>query len=79
VFKELVGIENDTFNEPLRWLAPTYPKLVHLFASAFPATGTVASDFSMIGFEKDEYRSCMRDSALGGTLQANERYRVYQP
>ena len=55
--------------------APFYPKLVQFcggLASVFPGTSTVESDFSVIGWEKDEYRFSLTDISLEGILHAKQ-------
>ena len=57
VFKEFVAVEKNTFNEAWGWLYSQFPKLVTFFGatvSVYPGTSTVESDFSLIGFEKDD-------------------------
>ena len=41
-------------------------------ASTFPNTSTVESDFSVIGWEKDEYRTAMTDFSLEGILHCKQ-------
>ena len=41
-------------------------------ASIFPNTSTVESDFSVIGWEKDEYRQSLTDFSLEGILHAKQ-------
>jgi hypothetical protein len=38
----------------------------------FPGTATVESDFSVIGWEKDIYRSARTDFSLEGMLHARQ-------
>jgi hypothetical protein len=41
-------------------------------AAAFPNTATVESDFSVQGWEKDEYRQSLADFSLEGILHAKQ-------
>lgn len=41
-------------------------------ASVFPGTSTVESDFSVIGNEKNEYRTSLTDFSLEGILQCKQ-------
>jgi hypothetical protein len=41
-------------------------------ASIFPNTSTVEADFSVIGWEKNEYRHCLTDFSLEGILQMKQ-------
>ncbi|KAI8895523.1 hypothetical protein BC833DRAFT_567403 [Globomyces pollinis-pini] len=41
-------------------------------ASAFPNTATVESDFSIIGWEKDDYRKSLTDFSLEGILHTKQ-------
>ena len=42
------------------------------FASVFPGTSTVESDFSVIGWEKNEYQAALTDFSLEGNLQCKQ-------
>lgn len=42
------------------------------FASIFPNTASVESDFSVLGWEKDEFRQSLTDLALEGIMQAKQ-------
>ena len=60
-----------------RWgiLGAQFQKLRRLcggFASVFPGTSTVESDFSVIGWEKNEYRTGLTDFSLEGILQCKQ-------
>lgn len=77
VFKGL--IENtskcETFAAAWSWLYKEYPLLVTFaggLATTFPGTSTVESDFSVLGWEKDEYRTMLSDLSLEGILQAKQ-------
>jgi hypothetical protein len=41
-------------------------------ASMFPNTATVEADFSLIGWEKDDYRQSLTDFSLEGILHAKQ-------
>ncbi|KAL3658791.1 hypothetical protein V7S43_016159 [Phytophthora oleae] len=41
-------------------------------ASTFPNTASVESDFSIMGWEKDEYRQSLTDFSLEGVLHAKQ-------
>ena len=41
-------------------------------ASAFPNTATVESDFSVLGWEKDVYRTSLTDFSLEGILYCKQ-------
>ena len=43
-------------------------------ATAFPNTAAVESDFSVLGWEKDEYRLKLSDLSLEGILQSKQFY-----
>lgn len=42
--------------------------------TVFPGTATVESDFSLINWEKDEYRSWLTDLSLEGILLHSKQY-----
>jgi hypothetical protein len=42
------------------------------FASVFPGASTVESDFSVIGFEIDDYRQSLTKFSLEGILQCRQ-------
>lgn len=78
-FKQIVDNTADrtsTFQDNWKSFQPTYPKLVEFcggLASVFPGTSTVESDFSVIGWEKDEYRFHLTDLSLEGILHTKQR------
>jgi hypothetical protein len=78
-FTALVDNTNDrtlTFEEQWSQFQPEFPKLVEFcggLASVFPGTSTVESDFSVIGWEKDDHRFHLSDVALEGILQTKQR------
>lgn len=51
---------------------PNLQKFCGGLASAFPNTATVESDFSVIGWEKDECRTSLTDFSLEGILHAKQ-------
>ena len=76
-FKELVQNTSkcESFGEAWGWLYEKYPRLATFsggFATTFPGTSTVESDFSVIGWEKDEYRTLLSDLSLEGILHAKQ-------
>ena len=67
--------EKDTFEERWKWLAPSYPNLVEYaggLQSVFPTTATVESDFSIMGWERNEYRQRLSSFALEGIMHAKQ-------
>jgi hypothetical protein len=57
-----------------------FPKLQEFcggLASIFPNTSTVESDFSVIGWEKDEYRQCLTDFSLESIVHAKQFDRLH--
>ncbi len=80
-FKRLVENTSDckTFAEAWSWLYKEYPLLVTFvggLATTFPGTSTVESDFSVIGWEKDEYRCSLSDLSLEGILHAKQKQEI---
>ena len=64
-----------SFEGGLGILGTQFQKLKRLcggFASVFPRTSTVESDFSVIGWEKNEYRTALTDFSLEGILQCKQ-------
>ncbi|RLN94797.1 hypothetical protein BBJ28_00016514 [Nothophytophthora sp. Chile5] len=60
-------------------LGPQLPRLQQYcgdLASAFPNTTTVQSDFSVLGWEKDEYRRSLTDFSLEGILHAKQYHKL---
>jgi hypothetical protein len=52
-----------------------YPLLVTFaggLATTFPGTGTMESDFLVLGWEKGDYRTMLSDLSLVGILQAKQ-------
>ena len=67
--------DNVSFDEAWSMIGARYPLLCALFgglASVFPGTSTVESDFSVIGYEKDDYRSALTNFSLEGILQCKQ-------
>ena len=65
----------ETFVAAWGWLYKEYPLLVMFaggLATTFPGTSTVESDFLVLGWEKDEYRTMLSDLSLKGILQAKQ-------
>ena len=46
--------------------------------SAFPGTATVESDFSVVKWEKDEFRRSLTNFSLEGTLHCNPFEKLYE-
>jgi hypothetical protein len=64
-----------SFNKAWRPLCDRFPLLCKFsggLASVFPGTSTVESDFSVIGWEKNDYRTCLTDFSLEGILHAKQ-------
>jgi hypothetical protein len=64
-----------SFDDAWKPISARYPLLCMLcggLATVFPGTSTVESDFSVIGFEKDEYRQSMTNLSLEGILQCKQ-------
>ena len=57
-----------------RW--PDLQALCGTIATVFPNTATVESDFSLIGWEKDAYRTSLTDFSLEGILHAKQYDRI---
>ena len=49
------------------------PEFFGALGYVFPGTSSVESDFSIIGFEKDEYYTCLTDFALEGIMHCKQR------
>ena len=45
-------------------------------ATVFPDTASVESDFSVLGWEKDTYRSALTDFSLEGLLHARQFHKL---
>ena len=46
-------------------------------ATIFPNTASVESDFSLLGWDKDEYRKSISDLSLEGVLQCKQFEMLY--
>jgi hypothetical protein len=56
-------------------LVPQFPllsKFVGGLVSVFPGTSTVEADFSVIGWEKDDYRTSLTNFSLEGILHCKQ-------
>ena len=76
-FREMIVNMDDhiSFDEAWSTIRKKYPVLCMIFgelASVFPGTSTVESDFSIIGFEKDDYRAALTNFSLEGILQCKQ-------
>ena len=47
-------------------------------ASIFPGTATVESDFSLINWEKDDYRAGLTDFSLEGILHCKQYFKLLE-
>ena len=80
VFKEAVkagkeGKKLEDFSDARACTNNRFPSLQQLcgaLASSCPNTATVESDFSVIGWEKDECRTSLTDFSLKGILHAKQ-------
>ena len=78
-FKSVVDNTNNQTNSfQDNWIAfqPSCPNLVKCcggLASPFSGTSPVESDFSIIGWEKDEYRLNLTDLSLEGVLHSKQK------
>mmetsp|Transcript_20146 Transcript_20146/g.26081 ORF Transcript_20146/g.26081 Transcript_20146/m.26081 type:complete len:177 (-) Transcript_20146:90-620(-) len=85
-FKQLVDntYAANTFEKAWEGFYEEYSMLVQFsggLATIFPGTSTVESDFSIIGWEKDEYRTQLSNLSLEGILHAkqfDEMHRIRQ-
>jgi len=70
-----------SFDEAWSTIRKKYPLLCMFFgglASVFPGTSTVESDFSNIGFEKDDYCAALTNFSLEGILQCKQFKLLHQ-
>ena len=83
-FKATVDLTNNrtaTFENNWKIFNSSFPKLVEFcggLASVFAGTSTVESDFSIIGFEKDDYRHNLTDLSLEGILHTKQKKIIEQ-
>ena len=64
-----------SFDDAWKPISARYPLLCMFFgglATVFPGTSTVESDFSVIGFDKDDYRQSLTNFSLEGILQCKQ-------
>jgi hypothetical protein len=64
-----------SFTDAWKLLVPRTPLLCEFvggLASVFPGTSTVEADFSVIGWEKDEYRTALTNFSLEGILHCKQ-------
>ena len=76
-FVDMIHRMDDDITFTAAWSAigSKYPRLYSFFgglATAFPGTSTVESDFSIIGFEKNDYRTSLTNLSLEGILQCKQ-------
>jgi len=63
------------FAKGWRGLVDRFPRLCRFvggLASVFPGTSTVEADFSVIGWQKDDYRTALTNFSLEGILQCKQ-------
>ena len=82
-FREMIENMDDviSFDEAWSTIRKKYPLLCMFFgglASIFPGTCTVESDFSVIGFEKDDYCAALTNFSLEGILQCKQFKLLHQ-
>jgi hypothetical protein len=64
-----------SFRDGWKMLVPQFPllsKFVGGLVSVFPGTSTVEADFSVIGWEKDDYRTSLTNFSLEGILHCKQ-------
>jgi len=75
-FKEMIlGQNGMDFEDAWSLLRKSYPLMCQFFgglASVSPGTSTVESDFSIIGYEKDDYRQALTNFSLEGIMQCKQ-------
>ena len=76
-FRQQIEVMDDSisFDDAWKPISARHPLLCMFFgglATVFPGTSTVESDFSVIGFEKDDYRQSMTKVSLEGILQRKQ-------
>jgi len=70
-----------TFNKAWDGLPSKFLPLRTFFAgfvTVFPNTATVESDFSILSFEKGDYRQSLADISIGGIMHSKQREEVVQ-
>eukprot|EP00173_Palmaria_palmata_P001374 Plantae.Rhodophyta-Palmaria_palmata.ctg17575.p1 GENE.Plantae.Rhodophyta-Palmaria_palmata.ctg17575~~Plantae.Rhodophyta-Palmaria_palmata.ctg17575.p1 ORF type:complete len:193 (+),score=37.14 Plantae.Rhodophyta-Palmaria_palmata.ctg17575:71-580(+) len=81
-FKDVFdSLSNETSDYDRLWgeCADRFPNLEAFCggsASIFPNTSTVESDFSIINWEKDEFRDALGDFSLEGVMQTKQHAKV---
>lgn len=63
------------FDEAWRSVQSQFPKLCKFaggLATVYPGTTRVDSDYSIIGWEKNEYRTALMDLSLEGVMHAKQ-------
>ena len=76
-FRQKIEAMDDTisFDDTWKPISASYPLLSMFFgwlATVFPGTSTVESNFSVIGFDKDDYRQSLTNFSLEGILQCKQ-------
>jgi hypothetical protein len=77
LLKDMLVSMKDTIGYSDAWesLQSQFPKLCEFssgLATIYPGTTKVESDFSILGWEKDEYRSSLMNFLLEGIMHANQ-------
>jgi hypothetical protein len=77
LLKDMLYSMKDTIGylDPWVSLQSQFPKLCEFsssLATIYPGTTRVESDFSILGWERDEYRSALMDLSLEGIMHANQ-------
>jgi hypothetical protein len=70
-----------SFKDGWSLLGAWFPNLMDycgVVAMLFPITSTVESDFSVMCWEKDEYRKVLSDFTLEGILQSKQYFFIQQ-
>ena len=75
VKNKLTRVEHDSYEEAWKPISELYKNVKEFTAGLsciFPGTAAVESDFSIIGYEKNDYRSNLTDFSLEGILHCKQ-------
>jgi hypothetical protein len=77
LLKDMLDSMKDTIGyrdawEPLQSQFPNLCEFSSGLATIYPGTARVESDFSILGWEKDEYRSALMNFSLEGIMHAKQ-------
>jgi hypothetical protein len=77
LLKDMLDSMIDTIGYHDTWvsLQSQFPKLCEIssgLATIYPGTTRVESDFSILGWERDEYRSALMNFSLEGIMHAKQ-------